>query len=64
MRAEREQRSDPGPREAGSDSLREVPDSLAPAGLGFRDDGCVSAGDVGDGLDLDQELGLHQAVDD
>jgi 5-oxoprolinase (ATP-hydrolysing) len=29
MRAEREQRSDPGPREARSDSLAEVPDSLA-----------------------------------
>jgi hypothetical protein len=28
MRAEREQRSDPGPREAGADSFREVPDSL------------------------------------
>jgi len=25
----REQRSDPGPREEGSDSFREVPDSLA-----------------------------------
>jgi crotonobetainyl-CoA:carnitine CoA-transferase CaiB-like acyl-CoA transferase len=29
LRAEREQRSDPGPREPGSDSLDEVPDSLA-----------------------------------
>jgi len=39
MRAEREQRSDPGPGETSADSFREVPDSLAPAGLGFRDDG-------------------------
>ena len=30
MQTEGEQRSDPGPREAGSDSLSEVPDSLAP----------------------------------
>ena len=30
MRAKGEQRSDPGPREAGSDSSPEVPDSLAP----------------------------------
>jgi hypothetical protein len=35
MRAEGEQRSDPGPREF--DSFDEVPDSLA--ALGFRDDG-------------------------
>jgi hypothetical protein len=31
MRAKGEQRSDPGPREAGSDSLPEVPDSRGPA---------------------------------
>jgi hypothetical protein len=31
LRAEREQRSDPGPRAASSDSLPEVPDSLVPA---------------------------------
>jgi len=29
LRAEREQRPDPGPGAAGSDSLPEVPDSLA-----------------------------------
>jgi S-adenosylmethionine:tRNA ribosyltransferase-isomerase len=41
LRAKGEQRSDPGSREAreGLDSLDEVPDSLAPAGLGFREDG-------------------------
>jgi S-adenosylmethionine:tRNA ribosyltransferase-isomerase len=41
MRAKGEQRSDPGSREAGEepDSLDGVPDGLAPAGLGFRDDG-------------------------
>jgi hypothetical protein len=36
MRADGGQRSDPGPREAGSDSFREVPDSLASAALAGR----------------------------
>jgi peptide/nickel transport system permease protein len=43
MRAEGGQRSDPGPWKAGSDSLRKVPDSLAPAGLGFRNDGWLDS---------------------
>jgi peptide/nickel transport system permease protein len=38
MRADGEQRSEPGPRET-SRTSHEVPDSLSPAGLGFRDDG-------------------------
>jgi tRNA(adenine34) deaminase len=40
MRAKGEQGCDPGSR-AGFDSLREVPDRLARAGLGFRDDRCI-----------------------
>jgi hypothetical protein len=38
MRPEGEQRSDPGPREAGFDSFDEVPDSFG-LRLSFGDDG-------------------------
>src|SRR5215813_12839612 len=59
VRAAREHRSDPGPREAGSDSFREVPDSLAPDQVRGSASGMTGGGaSGGDGYAATQPLAV------